>query len=437
MKKVLIFICLALFTAANSQSLEINTIPGGVEIVRTSTNDTLQYSDGASLYAMIDNNNSLRIYQKLGGRVFSPYLFTDVEVNGVSFTNKKTMLNAINEISAFSAGYSLGGDSIWTTASGKIENTDTLPFVHTFTSGELVNDSIQINVFKVPFVGSRRSIGSWEYFIGQIDFSPAGGRLVDRIQVVRNSDFKSYYVDVDSLFGVTISSEIGGSKPATIGVNDTSVLVSIYDTVTTEFKQYGMRVPRISVEPSVSSANGEGLIYYNTTDSLFFGYEKGEFKPLIKQSGFASYMDTTYNSVTPYTLLADSVEKFPFRWTSKTDEKYLPYGIDSLFSRADSTLIFPQGTAFDMMLYFYAEPSNNTDQWVDVWVDIGGTIGVLYPQTFIFPKGVGTARGILYALPSAYALNTFEANGGTIYIQSNHDLEIYDSNLNIDIDYLD
>ena len=88
----------------------------------------------------------------------------------------------------------------------------------------------------------------------------------------------------------------------------------------------------------------------------------------------------------------------------------------------------------DLNLYFKSEPSNN-DQWLDVWIDIGGSIGELYRQTFTFPKGVGQERNIIYALPSVYTLDTWESNGGTIYMRTSHSLDIYDFNLNIDVDH--
>lgn len=88
----------------------------------------------------------------------------------------------------------------------------------------------------------------------------------------------------------------------------------------------------------------------------------------------------------------------------------------------------------DIMIYFKAEPTNAT-QWLDIWIDIGGSIGELYRQTFNFPKGIGVERGVLYALPSAYTRDTWEANGGIVYIRSNDDIDIFDINFNFDISY--
>lgn len=251
--------------------------------------------------------------------------------------------------------------NVLTSTDGTIRNVDTIPFVHTFTSGELANDSIQINAFKFPFVGSKRSIGSWEYFIGQIDFSPAGGRLVGRMQAVRNSDFKSYYVDVDSLFGVTITSEIGGSRIATIEVPDTNVLISVYDTVVTEFNRYGLRVPRLDAEPTVSSANATGLIYYNTTDSLFFGHEGDQWKPLIgKWAGVELY---TYRD----SVLTVNASTTPTTLTGMQNGRIGPD-----FTNTDSTITYT-GTSGDWAeIHFNASfecNTNSTIVYIEVFVN--------------------------------------------------------------------
>lgn len=88
----------------------------------------------------------------------------------------------------------------------------------------------------------------------------------------------------------------------------------------------------------------------------------------------------------------------------------------------------------DLMIYFKAEPSNAT-QWMDIWIDIGGSVGELYRETVSFPKGSGVERGVLYPLPSAYTRDTWESNNGTIYVRSNHSLKIYGLNFNFDRSY--
>lgn len=114
-------------------------------------------------------------------------------------------------------------------------------------------------------------------------------------------------------------------------------------------------------------------------------------------------------------------------------------GNTSLASATVDSLINPFITGrdndnLDIMIYFKAV-SSSVDQWIDIWIDIEGSVGELYRQTFSFPKGSGVERGILYALPAAYTRNTWQANGGKVYIRSNHNVDIYKINFNFDRSY--
>ena len=87
------------------------------------------------------------------------------------------------------------------------------------------------------------------------------------------------------------------------------------------------------------------------------------------------------------------------------------------------------GDNIDIMLYFKGVPSA-TNSEIDVWINIGGGVGELYRQTIYF-RGT-TEKGVMYTLPSAYTLGTWEANGGVIYLKSSVNMQIYGVNLNID-----
>lgn len=95
------------------------------------------------------------------------------------------------------------------------------------------------------------------------------------------------------------------------------------------------------------------------------------------------------------------------------------------------------GDGLDIMLYFYAVPTN-VSQTMDVWLDLTDGVGTpanlarLYAETYSFPKGVGIERGIKINFSSAYNRDTWEANGGRIWINSSHALTIYGINFNFD-----
>jgi len=88
------------------------------------------------------------------------------------------------------------------------------------------------------------------------------------------------------------------------------------------------------------------------------------------------------------------------------------------------------GDNLDIMIYFKALPSS-TNAELEIWVDIGGSIGELYKQTIYF-RGA-TEKGVLYTLPSAYTLGTWEANGGEVKIKAiGANFDIYNINFNFD-----
>lgn len=148
-----------------------------------------------------------------------------------------------------------------------------------------------------------------------------------------------------------------------------------------------------------------------------------------QQTGWASYVDTQYpNSGAPFTLTANTDTLLPNNAGTVIDSQK-PADITAFY---DGTVITGRnGDNLDIMIYFKAVPSV-VNQWLDIWIDIGGTVGELYRQTFNFPRGAGTERGILYALPSAYTLGTWEANGGSVYVRSNASCDIYRINYNFD-----
>lgn len=150
---------------------------------------------------------------------------------------------------------------------------------------------------------------------------------------------------------------------------------------------------------------------------------------LNRQSGWASYADTQYpDAGSAFTVSANADTPLPNNAGAIIDSQK-PSDITTFYD--GSVITGRSGDSLDVMIYFKAVPSS-INQWLDIWIDIGGSIGELYRQTFSFPRGAGTERGILYALPSGYTLNTWEANGGTIYLRSDSTLSIYDINYNFD-----
>lgn len=152
------------------------------------------------------------------------------------------------------------------------------------------------------------------------------------------------------------------------------------------------------------------------------------FSEVYQFTGWATYVDTQYTSGSPFSVSANTDTLLPNNAGTK-NETQKPSDIVTFY---DGTYITGRnGDGLDAQIFFFATPSA-VDQWLDIWIDIGGSVGEIYKQTFSFPKGTGTTRGIMYSLPSGYTLGTWEANGGRVYVRSNAALTIYGITYNFD-----
>lgn len=148
------------------------------------------------------------------------------------------------------------------------------------------------------------------------------------------------------------------------------------------------------------------------------------------ETGWASYYNDGYAATSGLTVTADTDTVLnPVGPSPDNIESQLPSDITTYFN-ASGEITGKEGDAVNIQIGFKATPSSN-DQWCDFWLDIGGAIGEIYRQTFIFPKGSGVERYIVYSLPSIYQLDTWEANNATLNIRSNHSLSVKDFKVNV------
>lgn len=144
---------------------------------------------------------------------------------------------------------------------------------------------------------------------------------------------------------------------------------------------------------------------------------------IITQSstGWASYVDTQYTVGSPFSLSAGVNTNLPNNAGTIINSQ-IPSDIASFYTAGKIT--GRNGDGLAMQLFFFATPTT-PNQYIDIWIDIGGAIGQLYRQTFSFPRGAGITRGIMYTLPAAYTLATWQANGGTVRVLSDAICTIY------------
>lgn len=149
------------------------------------------------------------------------------------------------------------------------------------------------------------------------------------------------------------------------------------------------------------------------------------FSALVNGSayGWADYADTTYTSGSPLALAADTDTRMEINGVNGP-KTYEPADID-LYDTTNFKIPGREGDVLMITVEMQVVPTNANTTYLEWWVDIGGAIGELYRRPFTFPKGNGVLRGISFT-QMAYTLDTWEANGGTMYIRANNTANVYD-----------
>lgn len=139
-----------------------------------------------------------------------------------------------------------------------------------------------------------------------------------------------------------------------------------------------------------------------------------------KITGWGAYSDTQYTSGSPFALAAnvDTVlpnNKGSFLESQKPDDVVTFYDGTTITGR--------NGDGIGITLEAKVVPTSTTNTYFEFWLDIGGSVGQLYPRTQSFSKGAGTYN--LNASFTGYTLDTWEANGATVYCRSNTACDIH------------
>ena len=97
-------------------------------------------------------------------------------------------------------------------------------------------------------------------------------------------------------------------------------------------------------------------------------------------------------------------------------ESQLASDTGPLWDTATNKITGRNGDAINIKIQFVFTPTNSSATEIDIEVDIGGSIGVVEYDTRALTRGAGNPHNITLAFP-AYTLDTWEANGGEIYVE--------------------
>lgn len=223
------------------------------------------------------------------------------------------------------------------------------------------------------------------------------------------------------IFNFTSKAQVG------IGTNspDASSILELSST------SQGLLTPRMtSTERTAISSPAEGLVVYDTTESSFYHYASSSWVKLISETnmsdytGWAQYLDGVYTSASPFSLAAATKVTLPNNANSVLDIQK-PIDVTTFYDSSTSTITGRNGDGVNIVIEFKARPTSAATTRLTVAIDIGGTVGELYPRDFVLAKGNGVEHYYLSSF-NGYTLNTWEANGGAVKITSTGSVEIYD-----------
>ena len=139
-------------------------------------------------------------------------------------------------------------------------------------------------------------------------------------------------------------------------------------------------------------------------------------------TGWGQYSDSQYTSGSPFAIAGNTDTVLPNNSAGVIDSQK-PSDIVNFY---DGTVITGRdGDGLAITIDFNAVPTSGATTYIEVWLNIGGGLPDLYKRIISFPKGSGVVRPINFTV-SAYTLNTWEANGATVYVRANGTADLYD-----------
>ena len=138
-------------------------------------------------------------------------------------------------------------------------------------------------------------------------------------------------------------------------------------------------------------------------------------------SGWGNYSDTVYTSGSPLSVLAATDTVLPNNKGSVIET----YKQDNVTTYYDGTVVTGRtGDTIEFTVDLVAVPTSGAATYLEIWIDIGGGVGELYKRLITFPKGAGVERPVNFSV-NGYTLNTWEANGATVYVRSDGPVNLY------------
>ena len=146
------------------------------------------------------------------------------------------------------------------------------------------------------------------------------------------------------------------------------------------------------------------------------------FTDLFRQSGWGDYVDTQYTSVSPFSVAANTSAVIPNNKGTVREQELPADYVDGFYDAGKINGLAGDGLLVTVEAKVERQSGSGAYN-VDVWFDIGNGITNLYRRT-IGLKGSGV--NYLTFTTAVYTLDTWQSNGGEIYINSEIGVNIHD-----------
>lgn len=141
----------------------------------------------------------------------------------------------------------------------------------------------------------------------------------------------------------------------------------------------------------------------------------------LNDTGWSQHADTTYTEISPFSVAAETDTVLPNNNGAVIDT-YKPEDVAEFYD--GSVITGRTGDSLLITVDMLAIPKSAATTYIEVWFDIGGSVGELYRRIISFPKGNGVLRPLNFTT-NVYTLGTWEANGATVFCRANGPVDLY------------
>ena len=139
-------------------------------------------------------------------------------------------------------------------------------------------------------------------------------------------------------------------------------------------------------------------------------------------TGWGLYSDTQYTSGSAFAVSGNTDTLLPNN-AGTVIESQKPRDVETFYRNGKIT--GRNGDGLLVAITMHTRPTNASTEYMDLWLDVGGSVGEIFRRTVPFPKGSGVEHSFSTTI-SCYTLDTWQQNGAAVYVRAPGPLDVYD-----------